>query len=630
MKNFAKSLISLLFVILIIASLLVPVGADSQPLSVTVLFTHDLHSHFLPVNEDGKMLGGVARLKTAIDKEKKVHPNALLLDAGDFSMGTLFQTQYADSALELRMLGALGYDATTFGNHEYDYLPQNFAKMLNSAVASGDKLPAIVEANYFPPTKAQEGYTDDSQLVWDALDNYPVEEYVLLERGGVHFAIFGINGVESHSYAPNSGHRLYDPVENAQKIVDTVVAECSEKYGVKPFIVCLSHSGTEGTQGEDYELAKAVEGIDLIVSGHSHTVLNEPMIVNDTYIVSSGEYGKYLGEITLTYSDNKSELVEYKLIEINESFSEDKQIKAKVEQYKQIVNDGYLSDYNMSFDQVLVNNTYDFDTVDEVYATQHESTLCNVFSDAYKWSVEQHTGQKVDVALTAAGVIRETLPKGEITVSDVFDAASLGVGTEGELIAVYISGKELKTALEVDASVQPIMDSAQLFFSGVEYSYNTNRMIFNKVDYAMLRNDDGTLSEIEDDKLYRIVTGMYCGQMLGTVESKSFGLLSIVPKDKDGNPIAPEDLDDYVVYTTQDKPLKEWYAISTYLQSMDGTMNAKYSEADNRKVVYSSLSPADILRNANVYTYVVISVVLIIIVVVVLVVLRIVRRKRKK
>ena len=214
---------------------------------------------------------------------------------------------------------------------------------------------------------------------------------------------------------------------------------------------------------------------------------------------------------------------------------------------------------------MLVNNPYTFDTVSEVYATQHESPLCNIFADAYKRAVEAATGKTVDVAITAAGVIRGSLPVGNVTVSDVFNAASLGVGTEGEMIGIYLTGKDLMAALELDASIQPLMSSAQLFMSGVEYSFNQNRMIFNKVDYAMLRRDDGTLDKIESDKLYFVVAEMYMGQMLGSVEETSMGLLSITPRDENGNPIATDELVNFVVKDKNGNPQKEWDAIAVIL-----------------------------------------------------------------
>ncbi|MBQ6824662.1 MAG: bifunctional metallophosphatase/5'-nucleotidase, partial [Clostridia bacterium] len=484
-----KRLTALLLALLLLCSLCIGVAAEER--EITVLFTHDLHSHLLPsAAEDGGEYGGYARLMTAIKQQKALHPDAILVDGGDFSMGSLFQTAFATSAIELRMMGAMGYDATTFGNHEFDYLPQGLASMLKIAADCGETVPAIVDANYLP--------TAGDTAMQAALENYGVKDYILLERGGVYYVLFGIFGLDSHDCAPNSGMELQDPAKTAQRVVDEAVAECKATYQTEPVVICLSHSGTEDGKGEDYELAKAVKGIDLIVSGHTHTTLHEPIMVNDTAIVSAGEYGKYLGVVTMTLGTDSAALTDYELIPIDETTEEDPAVAALVEGFKRNVETDYLAPYGMTYDEVLIHNTVKFDTVDEVYATQHESTLCNVFSDAYKWAVENATGQPVDMALTAAGVVRESLPLGDVTVSDVFNAASLGVGTEGELIAVYITGKDLKNAFEVDASVQPLMSGAQLFCSGVEYSFNTGRMIFNKVDYAMLRRPDGSREKIQD------------------------------------------------------------------------------------------------------------------------------------
>ena len=595
---------------------------------VTVLFTHDLHSHLLPTrNENGGEFGGYARLMTVINEQREKHPNAILVDGGDFSMGSLFQTCFKTEAIELRMMGAMGYDATTFGNHEFDYLPEGLASMLNAAASSDEAVPAILEANYLPPTEGEDGYNEQ---MWQALNNYGVKDYILIERGGVYFAVFGVNGYDSDDCAPNSGMVLQNPAEVSQKVVDEAVAECKKLYKAEPVVVCLSHSGTENGKGEDYDLAKKVEGIDLIVSGHTHTILEEAIEVDGTYIVSAGEYGKYLGVVNMAFDGESATLSSYELIPVDENVKEDKAIAKKVQDFKSIVEDSYLADYGVLFDDVLVSNPYKFDSVDAVYATQHESTLGNLFADAYKKAVENATGEPVDVALTATGVIRESIPVGDVTVSDVFNAASLGVGTEGELVKLYLTGKDLKAALEVDASVQPIMRSAQLFFSGVNYSFNTYRMIFNKVDSSKLVRNDGTLETIDDDKLYSVVTGMYVGQMLGAVKEKSFGLLSITPRDKDGNPISAENFVDYVVRDENDVTVKEWYAIASYLKSMDGTMSEKYASPDGRKTVYSSLNPADLLRNANIFTFVALGVILLLIGIIVLVVILIVRKVKKK
>ncbi len=627
LKRISALFLALLTVLSLSAA--VNVYANAENGEITVLFTHDLHSHLLPsANETGEgEYGGYARLMTAIKAEKAIDSNAILVDGGDFAMGSLFQTAYPTSAIELRMMGHMGYDVTTFGNHEYDYLQSGLKGMLNSAVESGDRLPELVCANYLPPREGEEGY--DAEL-WAAYDAYGVKNYTIIERGGVYYAIFGIFGADADDCAPNSGMVYQDPITVADATVKAAVAECEEKFGAHPVVVCLSHSGTSGGEGEDYELAGAVSGIDVIVSGHTHTTLHEPIKVNDTFIVSAAEYGRNLGVLKLTFDGSKVTLRDYYFVPIDEKVADDGEIAALVDEFKSAVEEDYLSKYGFTFDQVLVNNKYTFDTVDEVYATQHESTLCNIFSDAYKWAVERAVGKKVDVAITAAGVIRGSLPIGNVTVSDVFNAASLGVGTEGELIGIYLLGKDLKNAIELDASVQPLMRSAQLFMSGVEYSFNQNRMIFNKVDYAMLQNDDGTLEEIDDDKLYFVVAGMYMGQMLGSAEETSMGILTITPRDENGNPVAVSDLVQYVVKDENGNPLKEWCAIAEYLNEMDGELDSRYENTDGRKVVYKSLNPVDLVRNANVFTYAVIAILVILIAAIVLIVRTIVKKSKKK
>ncbi|MDO5124054.1 MAG: bifunctional UDP-sugar hydrolase/5'-nucleotidase [Eubacteriales bacterium] len=627
MNKFAVKILSLCLCVLLISALCVTAFAKGDDGDFTVLFTHDLHSHFLPVTNDrGEEAGGYARLMTAINNERANHENVLLLDGGDFSMGSLFQTGFKDYALELNIMGKMGYDFTTFGNHEFDYLPEGLASMLGAAASSDEATPKIVISNYKAPSDTEQG-----KLLGEAFENYGVKDYYTFEKNGTPFLIFGIFGEKSHSYSPNSGMTFLSPAQTARKIVDEGVSACKEKYGKEPVVICLSHSGTEQGEGEDYALAKETPGIDLIISGHSHTELFEPIKVNDTYIVSAGEYSKNLGVARFTFDGTKTELSEYKLVPIDESLAPDKEIAEYIEACKQRINESYLKDYNLTYDEVLLSNSYEFDTVDEVYETAHESTLGNLFADAYKWAVEQE-GYDVDVSLTASGVIRESIPKGEVRVSRVFDAASLGVGTEGELVRVYITGEDLKNAFEVDASVQPIMTSAQLFMSGVKYSFNQNRMIFDKVDSCALLNDDGTTAEIEDDRLYTVVTGMYVGQMLGTVESKSFGILKTVPRDEKGNPIPLEELVNYTVKDKNGEPIKEWYAIASYMQSMGGEMDSKYAQPDGRKTVYKSFAPADMLRSAGLFTYIALGLILLIIALIVFVTVLAVRkiRRRKK
>lgn len=481
-----RMLCMVMAVMLLCAAL--PALAAEQARQITVLFTHDMHSHLLPAaDESGSSYGGYARLKTVIDEQKALYPDALLVDGGDFSMGSLFQTVFATDAVELRIMGTMGYDATTFGNHEYDYRNTGLAQMLQAAVASGETLPRILEANYLPPAEGEEGYDEAAAAVWEAFTAYGVEmEYAVIQRGGVNFALFGVMGVDSDDCAPMSGMIFSDAAEAAQRIVDRISAEVAEPR----VVVCLSHSGTHTNAGksEDEQLAKAVDGIDVIVSAHTHTKLDTPIVVNDTYIVSAQEYGKYLGVLRLEETAEGWSLLDYELIPIDASVAEDQQIAARITEYAGLVSENYLSLFDgLAFDTVLAQNPYALESLSELNVHQ-EAALGNLIADAYKWAVESDEawdGVPVDFALTANGVIRESLPTGDVTVENVFNALSLGIGADGvpgyPLVSVYITGKDLKNAFEVDASVTGIMPAAQLYFAGMTFTYNPNRMLFNKV-----------------------------------------------------------------------------------------------------------------------------------------------------
>ena len=588
--------------LLLLAPLCTGIGAAEEEADVTVLFTHDTHSHMLPSKEvDGGEFGGFARLAYAINEQREKYPNAILVDGGDFSMGSLFQTAYTSEAFELRTMGAIGYDAVTLGNHEFDYRADGIASMLNSAVNSGDRLPPIVSANHVPYGEDEAGY---NEKLTRAFESYGVEDYIIIERGGTYFAIFGLFGEDAHICAPNAGLKYLDPVETAQKTVDAARAECLEKYNAEPVVIALSHCGTKKREGEDYNIAKNTSGIHLIVSAHTHTTIEEPILVDGTIIVSANEYAKYLGVASFNVNaDGTAELKKYRLIPIDGNMPEDRAIANRIDDYCDIIDRNYLSQFGYSIDSVLVNNDYMFETVKELKAGLHESTVCNLYSDAYRDAAYKATGKMPDVSFTAAGVIRGSLPIGDITVYDVFRASSLGVGNEGELVAVYITGADLKQVLEMDATMQPKMKSAQLYFSGVEYSINKKRARFNRVDYAAIRRDDDTVEPIEDDKLYYVVSGTFAFQLLDMIDAYSEGALSVVLRDENGDPIDKVFLFDHVIRDERGESLREWVAIAEYLESMGGKMDAKYASPDGRKVVYKSYLPWDLLRNPNKYTY---------------------------
>lgn len=609
---------------------------------VDVLFTHDTHSHlnsFLTlVDGETKEIGGFARLKTQILQQKEKNPDTLILDAGDYSMGTLMQTIYSVEASELRMLGALGCDVTTLGNHEFDYRSQGLADSLESAVKSGDPVPAMVLCNIDWESMEKSGLTREQQLLKDAFEAYGMQDYVVLEKGNVKIAVIGVFGEDSYSCAPTCVLKFRNAGEAVKETVERI-----RKEEAVDMIVCVSHSGTseDEKKSEDELLAKAVPEIDLIISGHSHTVLEAPIIHGDTAIVSCGEYGKNLGSLSMEQKENgRWEVRSYELFPITADVPEDEETQHKIDHFMEAVNREYLDEFGYNAEDVVAENKVEFCTVKDLSGEHVERNLGNIIADAYHYAAETRNpdADPVDVAICPSGTVRETYPKGNITVQDIFNSFSLGIGEDGvpgyPLISVYLTGKELKTIAEIDASISDIMLSARLFNYGLYFTYNPHRLILNRVTDCYLADENGARTEIQNDKLYQVVTDLYTGQMLGTVTDISFGLLSIVPKNQDSVPY--ENISDAIIKTS-DGELKAWDAIVQYMRSFqdeDGNgipdIPESYASFEGRKTVDDSKKITDLIRNPNRFTFMILAVVGVTVLLLFAVVRLIVRRIRKR
>ncbi len=366
-------------------------------------------------------------------------------------------------------------------------------------------------------------------------------------------------------------------------------------------------------------------------------------MVNDTYIVSSGPYCQNLGSLTFSWDDGgEKRLLDYRLIPIDETVAENPEIAGLVEQWKDMVGETYLARYGLTYDEVLTHSDYDLNT--PASAVQENNGLGTLVSDAFLWADRTLNAAYADsphtVSVTADGVLRANLPAGDLTAAMAFDVLSMGVGEDGTsgfpLVAVYLTGKELKAAMEVDASVTPIMPAAQLYMSGAKYAFNTKRMFFNRVYDAALTDvtfdESGTENayEIDDNALYRVVTGMYSAQMLGTVKSKSMGLLSLEPKQADGTPVT--NFTDCILYDANGNELKEWYALAAYLEQFgEKGIPDRYADlANGCKQVSDSFAPGQLLAGWNGITWAVLGIVLLILALILLLIRSLRRRSGGK
>ena len=624
----------------------IPAEAAEKSKQLDVLFTHDTHSHLNSfstiVDGEQKEVGGFAKIKTLIDEKKKENPDTLILDGGDFSMGTLIQTVYDTEAAELRMLGYLGCDVSTFGNHEFDYRSKGLADMLTVAKNSGETVPSLVVCNVDWDSMEKAGLSEGQKQIQSAFENYGVKDYVIVQKGDVKIAVVGVFGVDALKCAPTCELLFKDPVESVKKTVEEI-----KKNETVDMIACVSHSGTweDEKKSEDEILAKEVPDLDLIISGHTHSELKEPIQHGNTYIVSCGEYGRNLGLLSMTQKqDGRWELNSYELIPVSEEVEPDQEAQERIDALMDRVDTNYLTNFGYTRDEVLAENDVEFNSLEEMETKHEELNLGDIMSDSYIYSVEHsedYNGTPVDVAVVPSGCVRDTYTKGDITVEDVYNSFSLGIGTDGlagyPLIDVYLTGKELKLAAEVDASVSDFMTTARLYCSGLNFTYNPHRMILNKVTDCYLTREDGKRIEIQDDQLYRVVTDLYTGQMLGSVMEMSYGLLKIEPKDKDGNPI--ENLEDQAIMEGN-KELKAWDAIARYMQSFDDTdgngipnVPEYYETTHGRKVVDDSRNVINLVKNPNKFSVMIVGIVLVLILIIVLLVVlirKVIKKRRRK
>ena len=611
---------------------------------VRIQFTSDMHSYLDVtrgnVNGEIREHGGVSRLATLLRKHAgEVDYDSIYLDGGDFSQGTLFQAGYRSEATELKMLGELGCTAATIGNHEWDLAGQGFADMLKTAISKSDYLPPLLCANldFSGELTGQQNYVANTLKKYiEKSGQDHIGNTIIETKEGIKIGLFGISGEESIADSPTSGMKWRDGIEAATEQVEYLKDKCD-------MIVCISHSGVDPVEegeeqtGEDIELAKAYPDIDLIISGHSHSFLFEPVMVGDTLVVASGEYLDYMGYVDASIAEDGSVTFDnYALDIIDDTVDKDPVIQAAVDSYRARIDKEYVSKWNLQMDWVIAHCGWDFVSLADMYATHKEYPMGDLIADSYLYEANKNGIHDIDVALVGLGTIRGSLTEGDVTVADAFEICSLGAGKDNSsghpLVSAYITGAELKLLTELDASLGPLVSSIKMSYSGLEYSWNTKRALLDRVTSVHLVRPDGTREKIYDDKMYKVCCNMYAANMLGMLNSLTRGILKIVPKFKDGTPV--ENFYDCELVDKEGREMKEWYAFADYLSSFATNdqnvpeISSAYVSTQGRKVKYEKSGLAAIENPGA--TTIASMVGVVILIVLLMLINRKVRRKRKK
>ncbi|GGE19951.1 multifunctional 2',3'-cyclic-nucleotide 2'-phosphodiesterase/5'-nucleotidase/3'-nucleotidase [Primorskyibacter flagellatus] len=465
-----------------VAALALSAGTAMADYSLTILHTNDFHARFEPIskydsgcsaedNAEGKCFGGSARLMTAITEARARSNNSLLVDGGDQFQGTLFYTYYKGK-LAAEMMNKEGYDAMTVGNHEFDDGPEvlrgfmdavNFPVLMSNADVSGEPLLA------------------------DKLMKSTV-----IEKGGEKIGLIGLTPQDTDELAsPGPNITFSDPVEAVQGEVDKLTAEGVNK------IVVLSHSG----YNVDKRVAEGTTGVDVIVGGHSNTLLGDmegaegpyPTMVGSTAIVSAYAYGKFLGELNVTFDDegNVTEAAGAPII-MDAAVAEDEATKARI------------AEAAAPLDEIrnkVVAETAEAIDGDKNACRTGECAMGNLVADAM---LDRVKDQGVTIAIANGGGLRASIDAGEVTMGEVLTVLPF----QNTLSTFETTGETVVAALE--NGVSQLEDVAGRFaqVAGLKYTFDPAAEAGSRISDVMVMEGDAWVP-IDPAKTYLAVTNNY-------------------------------------------------------------------------------------------------------------------------
>ncbi len=461
------------------AALALVASSAAADYSLTILHTNDFHARFEPIskydsgcsaedNDAGECFGGSARLITAINAAKARSNNFILVDGGDQFQGTLFYTYYKGK-LAAEMMNLMGYDAMTVGNHEFDDGPEvlrgfmdevEFPVLMSNADVSGEELLADV-----------------------------LMKSTVIERGGERLGLIGLTPEDTDELSsPGDNITFTDPSEAVQGEVDKLT-----EMGVNKIIV-LSHSG----YGVDQAVAENTTGVDVIVGGHSNTYLSNtsesavgpyPTVVNGVQIVQAYAYGKFLGELNVTFDDEGNVLLaEGEPLLIDAAVTEDAAVKARISEA--------AAPLEEIRNMVVAETTEAIEGSRDVCRAM-ECPMGNLVADAMLERVKE---QGVEIAITNGGGLRASIDVGEVTMGEVLTVLPF----QNTLSTFQVTGDTMIEALE--NGVSQIEDGAGRFpqVAGISFTVDPTQEPGSRISDVMVGG-----APIEMDKVYGVVSNNY-------------------------------------------------------------------------------------------------------------------------
>ncbi|MCM3364923.1 5'-nucleotidase C-terminal domain-containing protein [Niallia sp. MER TA 168] len=495
-KKHFTFLLSAITTLVLLVSIVLPASTyaeeNSDSFKLTIMHMNDTHAHadLLP------------NMMTAIKEVRTEDPEALLFNAGDVFSGTLYFNEYHGKA-DLALLNMMDLDAMVFGNHEFD---------LGSSENGHKSLSEFVSAAKFPLLGTNVDFSSDAfmnKLVKNEFTDSPedgkVFDGMVKEVNGEKIGIFGLTTEDTANISSPVNVKFLNYIKEAERAV-----QAFEEMGINK-IVAVTHLGYDSNPdfGNDLQLATYVDGIDIVVGGHSHTQLSEPVVINKdekgtekepTVVVQAYQYSQLLGKLQVEFDGNGVVNGQAgQLIDVA-SKEEDSEAAAILAPYKEKITELSTQESGAIAKKTLANPRL---TDSDVSVRANETELGNLVTDAMLAKAKERYPETV-IAFQNGGGIRAAIEEGPITIGEIISVLPFG----NDPVVVELSGEEIKQILEHSVSQAPAESGGFLHVAGMKFTYDSTKESGSRV-ISMYVKVNGEYQEIQANQKYLVTTNNF-------------------------------------------------------------------------------------------------------------------------
>lgn len=398
-----------LFIIFILLCLILSCSNKASEDKVfTIVHINDTHSknkEFISVSKEDNSTnryGGAARRKTFIDKVKEENENVIVMHAGDTITGSVFSIVYQGMD-EAELMNDMGIQVSALGNHEFDF--------------GIEQLNRIIESRNFPTIAC-------NVKVKSSGENYTLP-YIITNINGINTAVIGVLQSEKMNIIQGLDYiDIEDEISSLKNLLKEIPLNTTNDI-----TILLSHAGLD----TDKKIALEMPDIfNIIIGGHTHTLLKNPVIIGNTTIVQAGQYGEYIGTIDIIFKDGKYAYPNYKLTRLDETIKEDEAVLSKIEEMQ--------SKVDKEFNIEIASLPY---ALTDENVRNKSTALGNFVSD-----IAASSQDGIDIALINSGSLRGELPSGKVTLGDMYEFFPF----DNLIVITTLNGSQLKNILELSAS----------------------------------------------------------------------------------------------------------------------------------------------------------------------------------